>query len=131
MKTIIKNIEINKLRQHTYHQEVYESNSIDTLEVSFQRTGKKPVYPIVVIPHPEPDMYWVISGMTRLETLIKMEKPEVEVILYEITDETEIKNLNYRVTELKKDTNEGISRLNTDMKLGFAELKDSIERNGR
>ncbi len=31
--------------------------------------------------------------MSRLETLIQMEQTEVEVILYEITDETEIKNL--------------------------------------
>ena len=93
MKTIIKNIEISKLRQHPYHQEVYESNSTDTLKVSFERTGKKPVYPIVGVPHPEPDLYWYVAGKNRLETLIQMGQTEVEVILYEITDETEIKNL--------------------------------------
>jgi len=93
MNSIIKNIETNRLRQHPYHQEVYESNSTDTLKVSFQRTGDKPVYPIVVVPHSEPDLYWVISGMTRLETLIQMEQTEVEVFLYEINDETEVKNL--------------------------------------
>jgi DNA modification methylase len=93
MKTIIINIETSKLRQHPYHQEVYESRPTDTLEVSFKRTGDKPVYPIVVVPHSESDLYWVISGMTRLDTLIQMGKTEAEVILYEITDESEIKNL--------------------------------------
>ena len=93
MKTIIKNIEINKLRQHTYHQEVYESNSTDTLKVSFERTGNKPVYPIVVVPHIEPEMFQVVSGMNRLLTCIEMGQTEVEVMLYEITDETEVKNL--------------------------------------
>ena len=67
MKSFIKNIERNNLRQHPYHQEVYETNPSDTLRVSFLRTGKKPVYPIVVVPNTEfPDLYWVVSGMSRL-----------------------------------------------------------------
>ena len=94
MKYIIKNIEIDKLRPHPYHQEVYESNSSNSLMESFKRTGNKPMYPIVVVPNIEfPDLYWVVSGMSRLETLIQMEQTEVEVIVYEITDDTEIKNL--------------------------------------
>lgn len=94
MNTLIKRISIDKLRQHPYHQEVYEVNSKDTLKVSFLRTGNKPVYPIVVVPNPEdPELFWVISGMSRLETLIHMEQTEVEVILYETKDDIEIKNL--------------------------------------
>lgn len=94
MNTITKKIPVDKLRQHPYHQEVYESNPTDTLKVSFLRTGNKPVYPIVVVPNPDdPELFWVISGMNRLETLIQIEQTDVEVILYETTDETEVKNL--------------------------------------
>ena len=94
MNTTNKNVDINKLRIHPYHEEVYESSSNDTLKVSFLRTGNKPVYPIVVVPNPDnPDLLWVVSGMSRLETLIRMEQTEVQVILYETTDETEIRNL--------------------------------------
>ena len=94
MKYIIKNIEINTLRPHPYHLLIYESNPSNSLEESLNRTSKKPVYPIVVVPNPDnKDWYWVISGMSRLDTLIQMEQTEVEVIVYEITDETEIRNL--------------------------------------
>lgn len=93
MKTEVITVPIDKLRQHPYHQEGYESKSTDSLEMSFKRTGNKPVYPIVVFPHHEPGLFWVVSGMSRLETMIQMEISEVEVILYEVTDETEINNL--------------------------------------
>lgn len=93
MKNVQLTVPIDKLRQHPYHQEVYEVNPNDTLKVSVLRTGRRPVYPIVVTPHPEPHLYWVVSGMNRLDTLIQMEQTEVDVILYETTDEIEIKNL--------------------------------------
>jgi len=84
-------VTVDKLRQHPYHK--YTVNPSDALKVSFLRTGKRPVYPIIVIPGPEPGLYWVIAGMNRLETLILMGVTEAEVSLLEITDENEIKNL--------------------------------------
>ncbi len=58
MNTLTKIISIEKLRPHPYHQEVYESNPTDALKVSFLRTGNKPVYPIVVVPHLEdPELF--------------------------------------------------------------------------
>ena len=91
METKIKTIDISKLRIHHYLEEKYRSNCDDTLKVSFLRTGNRPVYPIVVVPDPEnPELFWVISGMLRLETLIQMEVSEVDVIVYDTTDETEI-----------------------------------------
>lgn len=94
MKKIVIITDINKLQIHPYLDETYKTNSNDTLKVSFLRTGNKPVYPIVVVPYPDnPDLYWVVSGKSRLETLIQMEQTEVEVILYETADETEIRNL--------------------------------------
>ena len=68
MRFIIKNIDINRLRRHQFHEDVYESNSTDTLKMSFERTGKKPVYPIVVVPHIEPEMYWVITRLKSVTT---------------------------------------------------------------
>ncbi len=94
MNTIIKNVDISKLRIHPYLDEMYKSNSDDTLKMSFLRTGNRPVYPIVVVPYPDnPDLFWVVSGKSRLETLIQMEQTEVEVIFYDIKDETEIRTL--------------------------------------
>ncbi len=93
MKRITKLVQTSDLHQHPYHEVVYKLNSTDTLKVSFLRTGNKPIYPIVVVPHPNPDLYWVVSGMNRLETLTQMGQAEVEVILHEITDETQVKNL--------------------------------------
>ena len=94
MKEKVLKVRIDQLSQHPYHQQVYEVNPNDTLKVSFLRTGKKPVYPIVVVPNTEFQyLYWVISGMNRLETLIQMEQTHVEVIVYEIPDGTELKNL--------------------------------------
>lgn len=93
MKTIIKTVEISRLRPHPYLEEVYDLNPDESLRASFLRTGNKPVYPPAVAPHPDHDLYWEISGRRRIETLIKMGQTEIEVILYETTNETEIKNL--------------------------------------
>ena len=93
MNDFIKIFKISILRLHPYLEKVYKSNSKDILRLSFLRTGNKPVYPIVVVPHHEPGLYWVISGKDRLLTLIQMGQTEVEVILYETTDESEIRNL--------------------------------------
>lgn len=93
MKTIIKLVERSRLRYHPYLEEVYDLNPDESLRYSFLRTGNKPFYPAAVVPHPDPDLYWVISGRRRIETLIQMGQTEIEVILYETTNETEIKNL--------------------------------------
>ena len=91
------NIKIEKLFQHPYRQQVYRSTSDDYLEESIKRTNNKPVYPIIVIPinNPEiPDIdYWLLSGWNRLIALKQMGQTEVEVIVKDITDETQIRNL--------------------------------------
>lgn len=93
MKNSVITIDLGKLRPHPYHEKVYESYQTDSLEESFKRTGGKPINPIVGVPHPDPELYYHISGKNRLETLIKMGVTKVEVILYDVTDETEVKNL--------------------------------------
>ena len=94
MKTI--HIDVGKLRQHPYHELVYNTDHFQSLMESIKRTGNLPVYPIIVVPDrsdPEiPDVFWVVSGMLRLLTLIWMGVTEVEVSVLDITDETEIKN---------------------------------------
>jgi len=80
MNTIIKKYHIDKLLIHHYLDEVYESGPDESLKVSFKRTANKPIYPIAVVPHPEPDLGRVISGKKRLETEIAMGLKEVEVL---------------------------------------------------
>lgn len=85
-----------KLLQYPFHQLTYGTTTDDFMEESIVRTGNKPVYPIIVIPinDPElPDYYWVISGMNRLNALKQMGVTEVEVIIKDISDETEIRKM--------------------------------------
>lgn len=102
MNTIIKKYHIDKLLIHHYLDEVYESGPDESLKVSFKRTGNKPVYPIAVVPHPEPDLAQVVSGKNRLETEIAMGLTEVEVLFIDTTDESEIRTL---IIDLNKQRN--------------------------
>jgi len=86
-------VRVDQLVLHPYHEEVYGSSSTDSLELSIKRTGGKPLNPVAVVPHPEPQWHYVISGKLRMEAQISMGLSEIEVTYYEITDETEIKNL--------------------------------------
>ena len=92
----IVKVSTDKLFQHPYHEKVYSTDHVSSLMESIKRTGNLPVYPIIVVPNvsnPElPDLYWVVSGMIRLQTLIWMGLNEVEVSVLDITDETDIKN---------------------------------------
>lgn len=89
-----KKVPVDQLIQHPYHREIYQSTSSVFLEESVKRTGHKPIYPIVVVPNPtETHIYYVVSGMCRLETQKKLGETEVEVMLYNITDDIEIQNL--------------------------------------
>ena len=94
MKTVYS--DVGKLRQHPYHKLVFDTDQFSYLKGSIKRTGNLPVYPIIVVPDrsaPEiPDVFWVVSGMLRLLTLIWMGVTEVEVSVLDISDETEIKN---------------------------------------
>ena len=95
MKNVSK-IHVDQLLQHPFHQKVYQFPTDDYLLDSIKRTNNEPVYPIIVIPmnNPErPDYYWVVSGWNRFNTLKQMGMIEVEVIVKDITDETEISNL--------------------------------------
>jgi site-specific DNA-methyltransferase (adenine-specific) len=94
MKTHTEIVSRKFLSPHPFHEEVYESDVSDSLEESFVRTENVPVYPILVVPVPNLlGWFWVVSGMNRLLTLIKMGKKDIEVLVYETTDEKEIKNL--------------------------------------
>ena len=94
MKTA--SLKVEKLRPHPYHELVYNTDHVTSLMESIKRTGNLPVNPIIVVPDltvPEiPDVFWVVSGMLRLQSLILMDVTEVEVSVLDITDETVIKN---------------------------------------
>jgi DNA modification methylase len=92
MNKEVKTIRVEDLKQHPYHQKVYNSPSSEYLESSIERTGDAPIYPIVAVPCRD-DLFWVISGMVRLDTLIKMGYTEVSVMVFDITDENMIQNL--------------------------------------
>ena len=106
MKTV--RLQVDKMVPHPYHQKVYESESDDSLTLSFKRTNNEPVYPIIVVPivtePDEPELYWVVSGMKRLNTLINMGSTEVEVTVREITDDSEIKNLIIDLNKVRNKT---------------------------
>ena len=91
MKSRKLKVRVDQLILDPYHERIYESRSTESLELSFKRTGGTPIYPPAVIPQPDPGMYRVVSGKLRLDAQINMGLSEVEVILYDITDETEIK----------------------------------------
>jgi DNA modification methylase len=96
MKNSLVEVGVDQLIQHPYHQSVYQVTTDDYLEESLKRTGNEPVYPIIVVPviNPTiPDLYWVVSGMNRLNTLKQMGLREVVVIVRKVKDETELKNL--------------------------------------
>jgi DNA modification methylase len=92
MKKVI--VSIDKLVPHPYHQKVYSTSSIESLTDSIIRTGNRPVYPVIVIPFPDlEEKFWIISGVSRVDSLFLLGIQEVEVIVQEITDETEVKTL--------------------------------------
>lgn len=93
MKSKKLRVREDQLVLHPYHEEVYGSSSTDSLELSIKRTGGTPLNPVAVVPHPEPQWNYVISGKLRMEAQINMGLSEIEVTRYEITDETEIRNL--------------------------------------
>ena len=87
-------VSIEKLVSHPYHQKVYCTSSVESLTESIVRTGNKPVYPVIVIPiSDQEEKYWVISGVSRVDSMFLLGIEEVEVIVYDVTDETEIQNL--------------------------------------
>ena len=94
MKTT--SLKVEKLRPHPYHELVYNTDHVSSLMESIKRTGNLPVNPIIVVPDLTdleiPDVFWVVSGMLRLQSLIMMGVTEVEVSELVITDETAIKN---------------------------------------
>lgn len=95
MRDLVK-VGVDQLVIHPYHEKVYNPTFNECLKESFKRTSNKPVNPIIVVPilDPEiPDLYWVVSGRSRLEMMIHLDYTEVEVMVYEVTDETQIRNL--------------------------------------
>lgn len=94
MKTRPLKVKLDQLSIHPYHLEVYGQNPFIFLTESIRRTGKKPVYPIVVVPTPnQKGKYKVISGVARLDSQISLGAEEMEVIVCEIIDEPQIRKL--------------------------------------
>lgn len=88
----IKSIRVENLIQHPYHQKIYGSRSTEYLETSIERTGDQPVNPIVAVPHAD-GMFWVVSGMIRLNILINKGCVETPVIIFDLDDENAVKHL--------------------------------------
>jgi hypothetical protein len=93
MNTYTSKVGLNSLFVHPYLQGIYEISQIDDLQVSLERTGNRPVNRIVVIPRAEGG-FFVLSGMRRLQTMIKLNEEEIEVLVIEnILDDAAIENL--------------------------------------
>jgi len=93
MKTL-KTISVDNLVQHPYYAQVYQNCATDYLVSSIKRTGNQPIYPIIVVPIPdEEDRFWIVAGYKRLQILLEFGNYEVEVMVYDIAGEKEIKNL--------------------------------------
>jgi hypothetical protein len=94
MKKTMKTIKLAQATQHPYHSLVNKSQDSEFLVESIKRTRNTPIYPIVVVPKEDQnDSYWVVSGMSRIDTLIQMGVEETDATVIDISDETEIKNL--------------------------------------
>ena len=94
MKKTMTTIKLTQVTQHPYHSLVNKSQDSEFLVESIKRTGNTPIYPIVVVPKEEQiDSYWVVSGMSRIDTLIQMGVEETDATVIDISDENEIKNL--------------------------------------
>jgi len=91
-ESVLQSTSVENLFQHPYHQKIYGSRTIDYLESSIERTGDHPVNPIVAVPR-EDGKFWVVSGMIRLDILIKKGYVEVPILVYEETDDNKIKAL--------------------------------------
>ncbi|MFC2119131.1 DNA methyltransferase [Bacteroidota bacterium] len=96
---------VDQLEQHKYHQKVYGNVSSTYLDESIKRTGNSPINKIVVVPNNTTEthiVYYVISGMSRLESQKRLGEKEVDIMIYNITDETEIKNLIIDLNKFRK-----------------------------
>ena len=81
MKKTMKTIKLTQATQHPYHSLVNKSQDSEFLVESIKRTGNTPIYQIIVVPKQDQnDSYWVVSGMSRIDTLIQM-GVEVEIPL--------------------------------------------------
>ena len=87
-------VKTENLFPHPFLEEVFGSDYNSYLEESFKRTGNKPILPLIVFPIPDsdiPDIYYVGLGMTKLKTSIQLGQTEVDVILINLTEETQVK----------------------------------------
>jgi DNA modification methylase len=92
MKTTVQTIAVENLIPHPYHLSIYNAGATDNLQASLTRTGNTSVYPITAIPFKD-GLYYVISGVLRLDALINLGVKEVDVQVYDIDDEQIIKDL--------------------------------------
>ena len=94
MKRSTKKIKLGQATQHPYHSMVNKSQDSEFLVESLKRTGNTPIYPIVVVPkNDQNDTYWVVSGMSRIDSLAQMGVEETDATVINISDEDEIRNL--------------------------------------
>lgn len=99
MKTSI--VRIEKLVPHWFHKLVYCTSSVESLTESIERNGRKPVYPIIVVPIPDDeDRFWIISGVSRVDSMSLLGIEEVEVIIRD--DLKEEKDIRRMIVDLNK-----------------------------
>lgn len=96
MKKLIKKIGTDRLVY--YPTQVKELNRTfkECLENPLKKTCEEPGILIIAVPilnNEIPGYYWVVSGRTALELMILKGDSEVEVLVYQISDESQIMDL--------------------------------------
>lgn len=100
MKRSKVTIQAADINQHIYYTEIYQSHGTQYLKSALTRSGGTPIHEIVVVRSSnDPDVYSMISGGTRLKSMIDSGIEYVEAILIEDVTDDEIQNL---VVDLNK-----------------------------
>lgn len=96
-------IQLDVIDEHEYHKGVCTPCHEDFLKKAIERTGGKPVYPLVVV-RSDTDFgrFKLISGASRMDTLLKNGVVESEVIIVETADEEKIKDLIVDLNKQRK-----------------------------
>ena len=102
MEKLIEKIGIDQLVIHPNHVDEIRLTFKEILEGSSKRTSNKQGNLITVVPIPNseiPFYYWVLEGKTALELMRIKGYSEVEALVYQISDESQIMNL---ISELEE-----------------------------
>jgi hypothetical protein len=102
MEKLIEKIGTDRLVIHPNHVDEISLTYKEILEGSLKRTSKQPGNLIIAVPILDsqiPGYYWVVEGRTALGLMIHKGYFEVEALVYQITDESQIMNL---ISELEE-----------------------------